>query len=346
MSLADLRICVEKPLPSEEHVIGTMDDASHTAHHFQRLQAAFQTSKIWPKSVTEIKIQFANPAQYKINGQIVSNPGKPQWTPNQFIFGKKDSKGQPLPVDPLEKELYGNSDYEQVVQRVYMERIQPIIPFKLKFVQTGGDVRITFVEGVGSWSLIGTDCLRNPKDEVTLNYGWIDVPTIIHEFGHVLGMIHEHQNPRGNPIDWDEKKVYAWAQQTQGWDQQTTYNNIIKRYSYDQVNGSDFDPLSVMLYFFPGSLTKNNQGTQQNMRLAPLDVIWIEKTYAGGKLTPSQFYQQAYNQKIGDVPSSSLGDFGKKHKLWFIIIIVILVLILVWAIWFFLLKKKNRKGRK
>ncbi len=77
MSLADLRICVEKPLPSEEHVIGTMDDASHTAHHFQRLQAAFQTSKLWPKNITEIKIQFANPAQYKINGQVVANPGQP-----------------------------------------------------------------------------------------------------------------------------------------------------------------------------------------------------------------------------------------------------------------------------
>ena len=32
--------------------------------------------------------------------------------------------------------------------------------------------------------------------------------TIIHEFGHALGMIHEHQNPLNNSLQWNTDKVY------------------------------------------------------------------------------------------------------------------------------------------
>lgn len=39
-----------------------------------------------------------------------------------------------------------------------------------------------------------------------MNFGWVDVPTVIHEMGHMLGMIHEHQNPKGQNIDWNDKK--------------------------------------------------------------------------------------------------------------------------------------------
>jgi hypothetical protein len=350
MNLGDLRICVEKPLPNEEHVIKALDRQSHTDNHFQKLQAAFQTSKLWPKGTKEITVQFVNPRDYKVNGQFYQNFPNPEWTPNSYIYGKTGADGKPLPVDPLEKELFDSSDYINVVKKIYMERIQPIIPFKIRFVEGNGNVRISFVGGAGSWSLVGTDCLHSAPDEVTLNYGWIDVPTIIHEFCHVLGMIHEHQNPKGNTIKWNENAVYEWAAHTQGWDQQTTYNNIIMRYSYDQVNGSDFDPQSVMLYFFPGSLTIDGIGTQQNMRLSPLDVIWIEKMYAGGIETPSQFYLKAYGEKIDkDGTEGIVGlKFDSTHKtrnLWIILAVIILIIILVVAVWFFFLKKNKSKKR-
>ena len=154
MSLEDLRICVERPLPSEESIIQDMGENSHTPVHFQRLQAAFQTSKLWPTSTKEIKIQFVNPAEYSVAGRFYKNPPMPIWTPNEYIFGKKNKQGQDLPVDPLEKELYGSTDLVNIVKKVYMERIQPIIPFKLTFVEGNGDVRISFVRGAGSWSLV------------------------------------------------------------------------------------------------------------------------------------------------------------------------------------------------
>ena len=68
------------------------------------------------------------------------------------------------------------------------------------------EIRIAFVQGAGSWSAVGTDALVEewfPKNEQTMNYGWLR-PTstdqevssvVLHEFGHALGLIHEHQQP-------------------------------------------------------------------------------------------------------------------------------------------------------
>lgn len=110
---------------------------------------------------------------------------------------------------------------------------------------------------------------------------------------------HEHQNPRGKPIQWNDQVVYKWAAETQGWDQQTTKHNILERYDITQINGSNFDPLSVMLYFFPPELTLNGQGTKQNLRLSGEDVLWINKNYAqGAKQTAEQFYQKVYNMSL------------------------------------------------
>ena len=48
-----------------------------------------------------------------------------------------------------------------------------------------------------------------------MNYGWFDSETtddeyrrvVLHEFGHALGLAHEHQSP-GVAIPWNEQKVY------------------------------------------------------------------------------------------------------------------------------------------
>ena len=119
-------------------------------------------------------------------------------------------------------------------------------------------------------------------------------------------MIHEHQNPRGETIKWDTNKLYSWTLTTQGWDKEKTKVNIIDKYNIDNINGSDYDPLSIMLYFFPANLTTNNKGSYQNLRLSGLDVIWINKMYPTTQTdVPSQFYEKVYNENINTSISKS-----------------------------------------
>ena len=55
-----------------------------------------------------------------------------------------------------------------------------------------------------------------------------------HEFGHALGMIHEHQNPAAQgEIPWDKPKVYAYYAQ-QGWSKDDVDTNIFEVYDGGQ----------------------------------------------------------------------------------------------------------------
>ncbi len=144
------------------------------------------------------------------------------------------------------------------------------------------DVRIAFDAIDGAWSYIGTDCRGIARKEPTMNLGFLDGGTAAHEFGHTLGLAHEHQNPAGG-MQWNEKIVIGeMAKSPNFWDEQTTRHNIMRKYSADQVNGTRFDPESVMLYFFPASWTLNNVGTKENEKLSALDKDFI----ASAKMYP------------------------------------------------------------
>lgn len=87
-----------------------------------------------------------------------------------------------------------------------------------KFITSGtAQIRVTFTQGAGSYSYLGTQALNRPSNSETMNFGWFNDSTTdtefsrttIHEFGHALGMIHEHQHPLAN-IPWDKEKVYTY----------------------------------------------------------------------------------------------------------------------------------------
>jgi hypothetical protein len=75
---------------------------------------------------------------------------------------------------------------------------------RFMFVAGGDtDIRISFEADGTSWSLVGTDALRMARGAATMNLGWVsdddekiseeDRRGILHEFGHAIGMEHEHQ---------------------------------------------------------------------------------------------------------------------------------------------------------
>jgi len=115
-----------------------------------------------------------------------------------------------------------------------------------------------------------------------MNLGFLDGGTAAHEFGHAIGLAHEHQNPAGG-IQWNEQVVIReMAKSPNFWDEQTTRHNILRKYSADQINGTAFDPDSIMLYFFPATWTLNGIATEANDILSRMDKEFI----AGAKMYP------------------------------------------------------------
>ncbi len=144
------------------------------------------------------------------------------------------------------------------------------------------DIRISFDDNDGAWSYVGTDAKGIPANEATMNLGFIDGGTAGHEFGHAIGLAHEHQNPTGG-IQWNEQAVIqALAGSPNFWTEAQTRHNVLRKYTADQVNGTAFDKDSIMLYFFPAAWTLNGVATTQNEVLSSMDRQFV----AGAKMYP------------------------------------------------------------
>jgi hypothetical protein len=163
--------------------------------------------------------------------------------------------------------------------------------FKETTSRSEAEIRIGFLKGDGSWSNgLGRDILRNGPAERTMNFGWDitrnprEIDTAIHEIGHSLGFPHEHQNPNSG-IVWNEEKVYdELAKPPNKWSRQQTFFNIIRKLDSTTVQGSTWDPNSVMHYPFAPGLVKspppyNLQGINPAGGLSAQDKEYVLRFY-------------------------------------------------------------------
>jgi hypothetical protein len=186
--------------------------------------------------------------------------------------------------------LDGLADVKTKVAAIAKEW-ETIANLTLDFV-TGGasDIRISFAEQGFSWSTVGTDALTVPASRATMNYGWLEPTTpereyqrvVRHEWGHALGMIHEHQNPAAaGQIPWDKPKVYAYYAQ-QGWTKEDVDFNIFDVYAEDATNHTAFDPTSIMQYAIPDALTIGTYSVGWNTEFSDKDREFTRRQYPKG----------------------------------------------------------------
>jgi len=245
----ELRVCLDQILPPELKFIA---EAKASAHHsggrpgpLSAFEAAAVKAKRWRAGFT-LRVRFLGGE--KALQDRVANAAK-EWTRHANIkFDFNPSEGE------------------------------------------DAEIRIAFQLGAGSWSAVGTDALVEqwfPKTEPTMNYGWLtngstdqEVSSVVlHEFGHALGLIHEHQAPLA-AIAWNKELIYRQlGGPPNNWPREKVDHNVFNRLSEAQLNFSEYDKTSIMHYFFPKEWTTDGTVFPHNTVLSETDKAFIKTQY-------------------------------------------------------------------
>lgn len=220
--------------------------------------------------------------------------------------------------------INGTPELKQVVRDVIAEwttwaNVGFIIDDNGNFPGDTADIKISFNANNRHSSLVGIDAwhssARKSKDEPTMNLGFLNTPvksadgqvlswvrgTTLHEFGHALGLKHEHQNPAGG-IQWNrETIVQELSGPPNNWTLDIIERNIFRALSRTQTQFTQYDASSIMHYPFPAAWTKNGVAIPDNDNLSETDKDFVAKNYPRSRSTfdDTQYYRltTSYNNR-------------------------------------------------
>ena len=123
--------------------------------------------------------------------------------------------------------------------------------------------------------------------------------TVLHEFGHALGLLHEQSFP--NAIRWNKAdSIYEKYEKEQGWDKAKVDAQVFEVSDQFYTNGTKYDPKSIMQYAIDASETLNGFSVPRN------DVL-----SAGDKMLIGTLYPKGQAVSVKEVPKVSVTNLVK-----------------------------------
>lgn len=138
------------------------------------------------------------------------------------------------------------------------------------------------------WSVVKNEKIPPPHDEDLFRSLMKRYPnrwnekelyaTVVHEFGHAIGLKHEQSFP--GAIKWNRSdSVYGYYWRTQGWDQDMVDHNVFNAADQFYTNGTTYDPKSIMHYPIEAWQTTNGYTVGNNYALSEGDKKLIAALY-------------------------------------------------------------------
>lgn len=207
-----------------------------------------------------------------------------------------------LPSQKIRVKFLDGDEYYRAKVRLYSQMWEQFANVDFVFVDSGtAEIRVSFVTEKGaSWSLIGKNSedwsiikKGNSTETVSgnsgtsMNFGWFDAKTteaefrrvILHEFGHALGLLHEHQNANRN-FEWNKPVVLNYYVNQLGWSPKQVEENIFQRYGDGTIySNRAYDSLSIMHYPIDASFIKSGVAVGWNTNISAGDKALIAEMY-------------------------------------------------------------------
>lgn len=167
------------------------------------------------------------------------------------------------------------------------EKHTPALKFKIVLGKQG-DIRISGDATIkGDWSAIGTDAQRVPKNEPTMHLDRQDDLTLahntaLHEFGHALGLKHEHQHP-DRTIKFDKKGLFE-SFRNAGVEDEDIESQIVQQWPAKDRLATAYDEHSIMHYAFGADTTEDKKKYPEPTQLSEGDKQIIRLLYTPKKL--------------------------------------------------------------
>jgi hypothetical protein len=204
-----------------------------------------------------------------------------------LVNGSRWNAGDVITISFLD----GDPGVQQKVQNAALAWIAPQLArltFDFRKNTTKTLVRISF-RYAGSWSVIGTTCKQiTDMTQPTMNFGWLTPDSsdeevrsvVLHEFGHALGLIHEHQSPDSGKIQWNRDAVIRdLSGPPNNWTLDVIEHNMFEAYAASETNFTKLDPQSIMMYPIPSNWTKDGFSVGLNSDLSTTDKTFIRGQY-------------------------------------------------------------------